>query len=153
MAGHALRLCALPHGQRRAARLRKRFRRRHLKHFAHTWSAIKSVVGVVVVLAIYSKLQTNFEIISASLLILLYTTVARVSWGQSVAAGSFNQAGYIRYIELKKLLKAEPHDAEMAGLWDLEENLKNTVVRYYVIDIGNSVINLIVFVNLFRNLF
>jgi hypothetical protein len=133
--------------------VRKRNRRRHLKHFLHSWEVVKALIAISVVLAVYSRLQTDFEIIVCSLLILLYTQATRVGWHLSLQAGSFNQAGFIRYVQLKQALKIEPTPEEDEGVALLDRLVKKSLVARYVDDTGNSIINLIVFWHLFKLFF
>jgi hypothetical protein len=130
--------------------VRSRYRRRHLKHLKHTWGAVKALVALAAILLIYGKLESNFEIIACSLLILLLTRARRWHEGGSLSNASYNQAGYIRFVELKKTLGAEPSPDEYRALWELEKDVKKGIVRHYVVDTGNTLINLVVYWQLLR---
>jgi hypothetical protein len=132
--------------------LRKHHRLGALRHLSHTWEALKGLVAIAVVIAIYATLETKFEVIVVSLLLLSYTTLSGMRWGQLKLALIGDQAGFLRYLELKRAANSEPTDKEMGLRWDLEKALKKTD-PHVVADTANSIINLVVYMSLVRALF
>jgi hypothetical protein len=130
--------------------VKKQIRKRRLKYLLHTWAGIKALISVAFVLLIYDKLQTDFEIIIYSIRIRLYTQLMRTTWWLSLTNASFNHAGYLRYVSLKQTLGYDIKPDEHRGAWDLEDGIKNSAIRFRVVDAGNSVINLIVYWHLIK---
>lgn len=133
--------------------VRKHRRSRRLKGILrHTWTAIKAVLAVVIVLGVFSKLQSDFEAIVVSLLLLAYTGIIRSMWSNSLIGADFNFAGLMRYFIVKKLLGYWPNDEECEAQWKIQEGAQVAKTRWIITDTGNTIINLIVFWHLFKML-
>lgn len=130
--------------------VRRHRRKRHLKHLRHTWAAVKGLIGIAVVVGIYDKLHTDFEVIVCSLLILSYTLAIRGLWKVLLAAEASNHAGYVRYADLKQTMGMTLTADEHSANWRLEDQLKKQMVGFTVSDGMNSIVNLIVFWHLFK---
>lgn len=130
--------------------VRKHRRRVRLRYFLHSWAAIKALFSIWVVFLIYSSVQSAFEVIVCSLLIRMYTQLIRTGWHLSLTEASFNHAGFLRYLGLKEAVGGETKPDEWKGNWDLERGLKDSMIRRYVVDAGNSIVNLIVYWQLLK---
>ena len=131
--------------------VRSKHRRRHLKHLRHSWTAIKGLVGLVAVLAIYNKVNTTFEVVVFSLLVLLYIHSTRYLSSGLLAIADANCAGYVRYLGLaSKIDKEKASSAEYEGLWTLEKQLQKGKIDHYVRDTCNTLVTLVVFWNIFK---
>jgi hypothetical protein len=130
--------------------VRSRYRRRYLKHLWHAWPAVRVLLLVGAVLLLYGKLDTAFEIIVVSIMLLLYVTLVRIGGGTYLALANFNYAGFIRFRELRYALDIEPDHEEAQTSWNIEKEIKKNHVRLVIADVGNTIINLILFWQLFK---
>lgn len=128
--------------------VRARFRRRHLRHLNHWWPALKGLLAVAAVLLVFAKLNSDFERLCFSLLVLLMTHQARIAWVNSIVGADHNIAGWHRFLKLKELVTGSILPEEHEDTWQLEKVHKASVARYYVIDTARSLVNLIVYLHL-----
>jgi hypothetical protein len=130
--------------------VRKRYRRNHLKYLRHLWALAQASITAAVVLAVFNMLASPFEIITASLLFLLYTRVFRFASWQFFVTGSYDYASFLRYTSLKQVLGAAPRNDEYEAQWKIEEDLKKSKIEHCITDTGHSIVNLVVYWNLFK---
>ena len=102
------------------------------KWFGYTWTVIVNLVTLGVAIAIYSNIYDSFEIITVSLLLLIYLGVQSFSmvYGKTTVETAF--AYDAEFKRLRKLLKDEPDEYEEEETQLAKKKVSKAMVKMYI---------------------
>jgi hypothetical protein len=83
----------------------------------YLWRVVSNLIQLLVVLYIFSKLKTPFEVIVVAVLGLIYTTVRTMGFGNFIAFTNLGKGLDQEFIRLRRLLgdqTVQEHEAEVS---------------------------------------
>lgn len=124
--------------------VRTRHRTRRLKKYASLlWETAKAIISVGSAATIYAILNSAFQAIVVSLLILTYTRVIGESMRSGMWYGLHTFATHSGRIETKKILRDETTLDAVSVSWTYEDTIETEVMIVFIIGTGLQLLNLL----------
>ncbi len=119
------------------------------KWFGYAWTVIANLITLGVVAAIYSSVYDSFEIITVSLLILIYLSIQSLTmiYGKTTVETAF--AYDSEFKRIRKLLKEDVDEYEDEEIKDAKKKVGKSMVKMYINAGFIFIIYLIALFNLF----
>jgi hypothetical protein len=122
------------------------------KWFGYGWTVIVNLITLGVVVAIYSNIYDSFEIITVSLLILIYLSIQSITmiYGKTTIETVF--AYDSEFKRIRKLLREQPDEYEEEEIQVAKKKVGKAMVKMYTNGSFIFIIYLIALWNLFSTL-